>query len=333
MKHRAIIVRGLLTAITLLTLLAGFGVKTVWAAAAFFQTYIILNIKSAGNTYYDAGATTGNPDFLGANLGTFTTSDTLLLNGGEAKTYKNTGSNITAVYMDYCVYPSSGSCSGGFTSVQLPWDSDLDSCGDGACDQKWDKTDAGINILQGLTPGDYTLAVYFHADTNNVDCPNPFYDNRGGANYTASFTLNNPTAIVLSSFGATPQSEGIRITWETAMELQNLGFNLYRGESFTGPWVKLNAALIPAQNPGATFGASYEWLDTAVTPEVTYFYRLEDVSVGGASTFHGPVSATAAGVTAVRIAHFGAQGSAPAVLLLALTTAAAGCWTLRRRRG
>ncbi|MBN1920287.1 MAG: pullulanase-type alpha-1,6-glucosidase [Anaerolineae bacterium] len=137
-----------------------------------------------------------------------------------------------------------------------------------------------------------------------------------------------PTAVFLTSFAAAPQGESILLTWETAAELQNLGFNLYRAEAFAGPWTRLNAELIPAQNPGATFGASYEWLDTGVTPDTTYFYRLEDLDVNGASTFHGPVSATATGVTAVALASFGAQGSAPAVLLLAL---AAAFWHARRR--
>ncbi|OQA13769.1 MAG: hypothetical protein BWY63_03366 [Chloroflexi bacterium ADurb.Bin360] len=125
-----------------------------------------------------------------------------------------------------------------------------------------------------------------------------------------------------------PQGEGILLTWETAAELQNLGFNIYRGESFDGPWTKLNATLIPAQNPGATFGAKYEWLDTGVTPEVTYSYRLEDVDLHGASTFHGPVSAMATGVTSVVVMSFGAHGVAPAVLLL--TVAVAGALVVQR---
>ena len=139
----------------------------------------------------------------------------------------------------------------------------------------------------------------------------------------SSTTLNayNPTAVVLASFTAIPEDEGIRVMWETAAELQNLGFNLHRGESAAGPWTRLNAELIPAQNPGAIFGANYEWLDTGVTPDTTYFYRLEDVSTSGASTFHGPVSATATGVTSVVITGFGAHGAAPAALLLAVAIA------------
>lgn len=141
-----------------------------------------------------------------------------------------------------------------------------------------------------------------------------------------------PTAVFLASFAAIPQGEDILVSWETAAELQNLGFNLYRSEAFAGPWVKLNATLIPAQNPGATFGASYEWLDTGVTPDTTYYYRLEDVDVNGASTYHGPVSATTAGVTAVHIADFGAGWGMGAGLaaLMGLGLAAA-CWRAWRR--
>ena len=140
-----------------------------------------------------------------------------------------------------------------------------------------------------------------------------------------------PTAVTLAAFSATVEGEAVRVTWETASELNNLGFNLYRSEAPAGPWVKLNAELIGAQNPGATFGATYWWLDTGVTPDTTYYYRLEDMDVSGTSTFHGPVSATVTGPTAVRIAEFGARGTAPAMLLLTLTTVAALAVQRKRR--
>lgn len=138
-----------------------------------------------------------------------------------------------------------------------------------------------------------------------------------------------PTAVTLASFTAAPQGDSIRVTWETATELENLGFNLYRGESAAGPWTPLNVELIAPQNPGGTSGAVYEWLDSGVTPGVTVYYRLEDVDIHGASTFHGPVSATAATPSAVVVTRFDANGATPALALLAL--AAAGFWRLRRR--
>ena len=100
-----------------------------------------------------------------------------------------------------------------------------------------------------------------------------------------------PTAIELLSFSATPQRRAIRLDWETASEIDNLGFNLYRSESPEGERVQLNAALIPSQNPGSPVGAVYTWRDRAVTPGVTYYYWLEDMDLYGRATLHRPVSA------------------------------------------
>jgi hypothetical protein len=108
-----------------------------------------------------------------------------------------------------------------------------------------------------------------------------------------------PTAVILSSFEAAPTAGSILVTWETAIEIDNVGFNLYRGGSPDGPYVKLNESLIPSQSPGSPFGAEYAWLDEAVELGATYYYKLEDVEVGGKSTFHGPISASAQVPTAV----------------------------------
>ncbi len=66
-----------------------------------------------------------------------------------------------------------------------------------------------------------------------------------------------PTAVELASFGATAQSSAILLEWETATELDNLGFNVYRSGAALGERVQLNGALIPAQNPGTPLGATY----------------------------------------------------------------------------
>jgi len=103
----------------------------------------------------------------------------------------------------------------------------------------------------------------------------------------------NPTAITLSRFEATPVDNAILLEWETAQELNNAGFNLYRSESFDGPWAQLNTTLIPPQYPGSVLGGVYEWLDTLVRPGNVYYYRLEDIDIYGVRTFHGPVWANA----------------------------------------
>lgn len=100
-----------------------------------------------------------------------------------------------------------------------------------------------------------------------------------------------PTAVTLVSFTAAPDGQAIRLDWETASELNNIGFNLYRALSPQGPWTRLNGNVIAAANPGSVMGASYTYLDETVKPGLTYYYLLEDIDRETGVTQHGPVSA------------------------------------------
>ncbi|MEA3439393.1 MAG: hypothetical protein U9R58_03845, partial [Chloroflexota bacterium] len=59
-----------------------------------------------------------------------------------------------------------------------------------------------------------------------------------------------PTAVILTSFTAEPQGSAILVSWETATEVDLVGFNLYRSESIGGARGKLNSVLIPAKAMG-----------------------------------------------------------------------------------
>jgi hypothetical protein len=98
-----------------------------------------------------------------------------------------------------------------------------------------------------------------------------------------------PTAVELARFEAWPEGRAIHVEWETATEIDNLGFNLYRADTADGPYVKLNEELIPSQAPGSPEGAVYVWLDSTVQTGRTYYYKLEDVDIYGHTTLHGPV--------------------------------------------
>ena len=147
------------------------------------------------------------------------------------------------------------------------------------------------------------------------------------------FEPKDPTAVELARFEATAQEGGIRIEWETATEMDNLGFNLYRSTAVDGEFVLLNGALIPTQVPGAIFGATYTWLDDSAVPGVTYFLKLADVDIEGQATLHGPIQATAlsTGPSAVSLTSFSAGGGSGLWLPLALS-ARALLGGLRRRR-
>jgi hypothetical protein len=97
-----------------------------------------------------------------------------------------------------------------------------------------------------------------------------------------------PTAIKLLSFRATGDQGSVKDSWQTAQEIDNVGFHLYRAESPGGPFTRLTDRLIP----GLTFsvmGRSYTYRDGNVTPGRLYYYRLEDVDTSGKRTFHGPI--------------------------------------------
>lgn len=106
----------------------------------------------------------------------------------------------------------------------------------------------------------------------------------------AMVTESNPTAVELISFNAESIPEGVKISWETASEMDNPGFNLYRADSLDSEKVQLNDTLIlPNVAPGSPFGATYEFVDTGATAFQTYFYWLEDIDASGVITLHGPV--------------------------------------------
>lgn len=100
-----------------------------------------------------------------------------------------------------------------------------------------------------------------------------------------------PTAVALASLTARPDEKNILIEWETATEIDALGFNLYRGQDPEERGSLLNVELIPCQVPGSLMGASYQFEDNSALKEVIYFYWLESVDVYGKITSYGPVSA------------------------------------------
>ena len=109
---------------------------------------------------------------------------------------------------------------------------------------------------------------------------------------TTTTTTATPTVINLVRFEAKGKLARIFLKWETASEVDNMGFNIYRAESAEGEYTKINGALIPADG-SATEGANYQYIDKTAKAGKTYYYKLEDVDNAGNSTFHGPISVAA----------------------------------------
>ncbi len=84
----------------------------------------------------------------------------------------------------------------------------------------------------------------------------------------------------------------VTIRWTTKSEYNTAGFNLYRAESEDGPYVKINATLIPAKDDPA-LGGDYVYTDTQVVAGHTYYYKLEDLDTTGVREMHGPIKVVA----------------------------------------
>ena len=87
--------------------------------------------------------------------------------------------------------------------------------------------------------------------------------------------------VTLSSFNPHINQEGsVVISWITESEVDNAGFNILRSTAKKGPFVRVNPKLI--QGAGTTGERNvYTWIDTAVKPNIDYYYQIEDVSFAG----------------------------------------------------
>ena len=111
--------------------------------------------------------------------------------------------------------------------------------------------------------GDGALDIVASVFDTSVTKPAPPYKS------SSIFFFENTleiTLVELVSFTAQPLHRAVRLTWETAAEIDNAGFNLYRAESEDGPYVKINDALIPAEGSSVQ-GASYEFVDKSEKTE------------------------------------------------------------------
>jgi hypothetical protein len=109
-----------------------------------------------------------------------------------------------------------------------------------------------------------------------------------------STIMDAGAAVSLVRFEAKWQNDGsILVVWETSSELDSSAYFLFRAEDTRGPWTDYIDFEPAAGND--FMGATYTYVDNEVSQGATYYYRLEEVTNGGASNFYGPITATAAG--------------------------------------
>jgi hypothetical protein len=183
-------------------------------------------------------------------------------------------------------------------------------------------TNAGNYILSYTPPSGYLLSTSCTAQTGLFDAapppPNPYVLGLGSKNGTTNqmtnyvcadnpyywvfhlepgdqLVINNnipltpqqPTNVELSSFSADVEENRVIISWTTETELNNAGFNIFRSKQEESGFEKINESMIQAQGD-ATSGATYTFVDKP-DEAGNFYYKLQDVSLDGATKFHGTI--------------------------------------------
>jgi subtilisin family serine protease len=119
----------------------------------------------------------------------------------------------------------------------------------------------------------------------DVDSLNPGYEGKLGSGLINCYrALAGNPGVELLSFTARPRDGAVAVRWVTGSEYDHAGFNLYCRVKGTGAYEKLNDTLITGASP-------YVYVDDRAPRGETLQYLLEDVSLGGVPTKHGPVEA------------------------------------------
>ena len=97
---------------------------------------------------------------------------------------------------------------------------------------------------------------------------------------TPGYREGGHAPVMLSHFSANRTEAGVVLEWATQSELDNAGFNILRGETKEGAFVKVNPTLIPGAGTTAERN-TYKWTDVTLKPQGVYYYQIEDVSFAG----------------------------------------------------
>jgi hypothetical protein len=139
----------------------------------------------------------------------------------------------------------------------------------------------------------------------------------------ATFTLGdaaNPLPVTLTNFAAVAQGPDALLTWTTAQELNNAGFEVQVSADGT-TFSKL--AFVAAVSPNSSETRTYRYSDVSTGKQGTRYYRLRQIDVDGKESLFSPKSVTF-GASALAASVKGFPNPFASEINLALQTAAAG---------
>lgn len=185
--------------------------------------------------------------------------------------------SLSAVSMvRYWEISAGGGSLGGFPTVTLEWNSH-------------DAIDASLTALDvaQLSGGVWTSIGGDGSGTFGSGTITSNAIMSSGDYYTFGDDANNgqdnSLPVELTSFTAIADYGKVVLNWQTASEIENLGFNIFRKESSAENWQQINTQLINGQG-NSSVAKDYSFEDEKVQAGNQYSYKLESVSYDGSIT-------------------------------------------------
>jgi hypothetical protein len=101
------------------------------------------------------------------------------------------------------------------------------------------------------------------------------------------------SAVSLTKLEAIPFNGAVDIKWETSIEKDHLGFNVFRSNINGEGYIQINDSLVRNINTSTSYKGKYRFIDNDVVNGQSYFYYIQDIEVDGqTSVIHGPITAT-----------------------------------------
>ncbi len=160
---------------------------------------------------------------------------------------------------------------------------DLDANGDGVVDGPDSDGDGIIDAVDDAPSRFGDANDPDEPDTNGNGVPD-----RLEPPQTRPDEPDDPKPVVLVSFTAAWQGDGVEVEWLTSAEIDTVGFHLFR--STTGGRAsaeRMTERIIISQGPD---GGVYRFSDRNVEPGMTYIYWLVETTLTGETIEYGPVS-------------------------------------------
>ncbi len=283
-------------------LISSFSVSGTPRGITFDGTYLWL-ANSATSTiqqYTTSGTLVSSfPTAGGASTRGMAWDGTYLYNsdngGGNIYIYTTTGT-LVGSYTTDAIYPYD--ISWDYMGPTYMWCADPagGNFGDSP-DMIWQLDASGTQASSFPAPG--TVAVGVDAYPAGMTVIPPYiYTSDASTDSIYVVDPGVPVPVELTSFAGRQQGGSVVLTWTTKTEINNLGFRVYRSTLADLGFRELTGSLIPGAGT-TTEPQSYCYVDPRVPPG-TYYYQLEDVSLGGDTQRHGPVvvSVAATGLVA-----------------------------------